>query len=126
MEVFCYLVCDEPTKTCALIDPAFETDRILEEVKSEGYTVTHVINTHGHFDHTSGNAAIIGATGAKLFIHKKDAPQLNKLLSQAMMMMMGGKRSPGADVLLEEGHVIDIGETTVTVIHTPGHTKGGI
>ncbi|MCP4674409.1 MAG: MBL fold metallo-hydrolase [Deltaproteobacteria bacterium] len=126
MEVFCYLVGDEATKTCALVDPAFETDRILEEVKSEGYTVTHVINTHGHFDHTSGNAAIIAATQAKLLIHKQDAPQLKKLISRAMMMMMGGKRSPEADVLLEEEDVIEIGETTLTVIHTPGHTNGGI
>ncbi len=126
MEIFCYLVGDEATKTCALIDPAFETDRILMEVKSEGYTVTHVINTHGHFDHTSGNAAIIGATGAKLLIHKLDAPQLKKLVSRAMIMMMGGKKSPEADVLLEEGDVIDIGETSLTVIHTPGHTKGGM
>ena len=59
---FCYLVGDEALKACALIDPAFETDRILAEADGLGYRVTHIINTHGHSDHTAGNEAIKAAT----------------------------------------------------------------
>ncbi len=126
METFCYLIGDEATKTCALIDPAFGTDRILEEVRQEGFKVTHVINTHSHFDHTSGNAAVVAATDAKICIHKRDAPQLTAMLSRAITAVMGGKRSPKADLLLEDGDAVEIGETSLKVIHTPGHTPGGI
>ncbi|MCP4602635.1 MAG: MBL fold metallo-hydrolase [Proteobacteria bacterium] len=126
MATFAYLIGDESTKTCALIDPAFETDRILAEVKNEGFTVTHLINTHAHFDHTSGNAAIIAATGAKLYIHRDDGQLLKKLVSVAITMVMGGKKSPGADVLLGDGDVIEFGEASLKVIHTPGHTSGGM
>jgi len=64
MVTFSYIVTDTASKTCALIDPAFETEMILNEVKTRGYTVTNVINTHCHSDHTAGNAAILAATGA--------------------------------------------------------------
>jgi len=50
MATFCYLVGDESSKTCALIDPAFDTKKILDEVKKGGYELTHVINTHCHSD----------------------------------------------------------------------------
>lgn len=118
MEVFCYIVGDGVSKTCALIDPAFETERILGEVEKEGYRVTHVINTHHHSDHTAGNAAILAATDAKLLIHRLDGEKLGG--------MMGGKGSPPPDDLLEDNDVIAIGEEQLKVIHTPGHSPGGI
>ena len=65
MATFAYLVGDAASKTCGLIDPAFDTDQILAEAISSGYRVTHIINTHGHSDHTAGNQAIKTATGAK-------------------------------------------------------------
>ncbi len=126
MQIFCYLVGDKSTKTCALIDPAFETSRVLDIVNKEGYTVTHVINTHGHSDHTAGNAAIIESTNAELLIHKHDAKQLDKLFNRAINRMLGGKKSPAPDRLLEDGDIIKIGKTELKVIHTPGHSKGSI
>ncbi|MEE8397586.1 MAG: MBL fold metallo-hydrolase [Desulfobacterales bacterium] len=126
MEVFCYIAGDEVSKTCALIDPAFETERILGEVEKEGYTITHVINTHHHSDHTAGNAAIIAATDAKLLIHALDAGKLGGMVSGAFSRVMGGKGSPPPDVLLEDNDTITIGEEQLKVIHTPGHSPGGI
>ena len=126
MVTFCYLVGDESSKTCALIDPAFETERLLNEVKSREYTLTHILNTHFHPDHSAGNAAIRAATGAKLLIHKLDARSLVKVFSSAFSRIIGGKGSPSPDVLLDEDDIINIGETAVKVIHTPGHTAGGI
>ncbi len=126
MQIFCYLLGDETTKTCALIDPAFETRRILDTAKKEGYTVTHVINTHGHSDHTAGNSDIIAATKANLLIHKNDAGQLDKLFNRAITRMLGGKKSPPPDRLLNDGDIITIGESDLKVIHTPGHTRGSI
>ncbi|HBN26481.1 MAG TPA: MBL fold metallo-hydrolase [Desulfobacteraceae bacterium] len=126
MEIFCYMIGDEKTNKCALIDPAFETSRILDEVKTAGFRVTHLINTHSHSDHTAGNAAIIKATGAKLLIHKMDAKSLGKLMNSAFSRVMGGKGSPKPDILLEDNDEIKIGEISLKIIHTPGHTKGGI
>ena len=126
MANFCYLVGDEITKTCALIDPAFETDRILNEVESQGFKVTHIINTHGHSDHTAGNKEIKEATGAKLLIHELDANKLGKVLHNTFSRVLGGKGSPKPDVLLKDNDIIHLGESRLTVLHTPGHTPGGI
>jgi glyoxylase-like metal-dependent hydrolase (beta-lactamase superfamily II) len=126
MAVFCYLIGDESSRTGALIDPAFETDRILAVVKEKGYRITHVINTHCHSDHTAGNAAIIAATGAQLLIHELDAENLTKMLNRGFTRILGGKTSPRPDILLKDNDVITIGSTVLNVIHTPGHTPGGI
>ncbi|UCE55460.1 MAG: MBL fold metallo-hydrolase [Desulfobacterales bacterium] len=126
MATFCYLIGDENTKTCALIDPAFETDRILEKAKESGYRVTHVINSHAHSDHTAGNEAITAATGARILIHELDARRLEAFLNKTFSRMLGGKGSPRPDVLLKDNDLIKIGEMNLKVLHTPGHTPGGI
>lgn len=126
MDIFCYLVGDPVARTCALIDPAFETARILSTAAESGYKITHVINTHCHADHTAGNAAIIATTGAKLLIHHRDAKGLTRAANKAFARVLGGKGSPAPDVLLEDGDSIRIGSGRLTVILTPGHTPGGI
>ncbi len=126
MAAFCYVVGDEKTRTCGLIDPAFETGRILSQVGDLGYKVTHIINTHGHADHTAGNRTVRAATGAKLLIHEQDAPLLERPLNRVLSRLLGGKGSPRPDILLKDRDAIGIGFTTLTVLHTPGHTPGGI
>ena len=126
MAVFCYLLGDEHTKTCALIDPAFNTERILSEAQRLQYRITHVINTHGHSDHTAGNQAVIEATGAQLLIHELDAQRLGKVLHNTFSRLLGGKGSPRPDVLLHDDDMVRIGETQLKVLHTPGHTPGSI
>jgi glyoxylase-like metal-dependent hydrolase (beta-lactamase superfamily II) len=126
MDTFCYILGDENSKTCALIDPAFDTDRILATVGKAGLAVTHIINTHGHSDHCAGNEAVKSVTGAKLMIHAADAEKLGKLLHSAFARILGGKGSPQPDALLEDGDTIAVGETQLTVLHTPGHTAGSI
>jgi hydroxyacylglutathione hydrolase len=126
MATFCYIIGDETTKTCALIDPAFETTRIMSLVKEGAYSVTYVINTHNHSDHTAGNATIISATGAKLVIHEKDAGKLVRMINKTFSRVLGGKGSPVPDILVKDGDIIEIGKTGLKVLHTPGHTPGGI
>jgi hydroxyacylglutathione hydrolase len=124
---FCYLVGDETSKTCALIDPAFETDRILTEADRLEYRVTHIINTHGHSDHTAGNEAVKAATGAQLLIHALDAGRLGKVVHKTFSRILGGKGSPAPDVLLNDNDFIQISDgTNLRVIHTPGHTPGSM
>ena len=126
MENFAYLIGDEASRTCAIIDPAFDPQKILNTANTTGFTITHVINTHGHSDHTSGNAAIIEATDAQLCIHRADADQVTRLLTRAISRFLGGKGSPPPSRLLEDNDIINIGQTDLRVIHTPGHTPGSI
>jgi glyoxylase-like metal-dependent hydrolase (beta-lactamase superfamily II) len=126
MATFCYLIGDRKSKTCALIDPAFETDRILEKAKENEYRITHLINTHAHSDHTAGNGAIKAATDAEIYIHELDARRLEKFLNKTFSRMLGGKGSPKPDILLKDNDIINIGEIHLNVLHTPGHTPGGI
>ncbi len=126
MDTFGYVIGDQQTKTCALIDPAFDTQRILKIAGEMGFKVTHVINTHCHSDHTAGNKAIMAATGAKLLIHEADAGRLSTIVNSAFSRVLGGKSSPKPDVLLQDNDDIFIGTTRLKTIHTPGHTPGGI
>ena len=125
MAVFCYLVADPETKTCALIDPAFDTQRLLELVKKQDYSIAYVINTHAHCDHVAGNASILAQEG-RLLIHHQDAGQLNSLLNRCLARILGGKGSPKANQLLHHGDEISIGNGRLKVIHTPGHSPGSI
>jgi hydroxyacylglutathione hydrolase len=126
MAVFCYLVCDEKTREAALIDPAGDYDLIMGKVKEHGAQVRYVINTHGHWDHTSGNDHIIKKTGAGLLIHSADAKSLSGIAGKILSRFLGGKGSPAPVRTLEDGDEIALGNTSLKVIHTPGHSEGSI
>lgn len=126
MALFAYLAGDPESGTCAVIDPSCDTERILTAAREKNWNITQVINTHGHADHTSGNAAMIRATGATLSIHRLDAPALSTFLNKGFTFFLGGRPSPKADRLLEDGDEIVVGASRLKVIHTPGHTRGGI
>ncbi len=126
MDVFSYLVGDEQSGTCALIDPAFESEKILSVVDEKGFRVSFIINTHSHADHTAGNAKILRKTGARLLIHEKDADGLTLLRNRVFARLLGGQGSPKPEILLKDGYIINIGDLSLEVIHTPGHSPGSI
>ncbi len=120
----CYILGDEQTKTCALIDPGQKAPQIMEAVRELGYEVKLILLTHGHYDHVMAVPQIIRETGAKLYIHKKD----QWLLSCDDVLRYGtraeGYTVPNVDGYLEDGMEIPVGALTVRVLHTPGHTAG--
>jgi len=126
MAVFSYIVGCEQEKECLVIDPAGSIKRILTRTADLGLTVRYVVNTHGHADHTSGNNALLSKTGAKLVIHREDAGRITGGLNKAMSFAMGKRPSPGAQVLVSDKDSIRLGQTGLTVFHTPGHTPGCI
>ena len=126
MAVFSYIVGCEQEKECLIIDPAGSIDRVLSRTEALGLTVTTVVNTHGHADHTSGNNALISRTGARLVAHEKDADRITAGLNKAMSLVMGKRPSPGAHFHVKDGDFIKLGKTGLSVLHTPGHTPGGI
>ncbi|MDZ7698845.1 MAG: MBL fold metallo-hydrolase [Deltaproteobacteria bacterium] len=86
----------------------------------------YVVNTHGHADHTCGNRAVLSKTGAELLVHEADAPEILRGLNRAFTFVMGKRPSPAAHRTVTDGECIPIGQTGLTVIHTPGHTPGSI
>ena len=126
MDIFCYLIIDEASKSAAVIDPAFDTGKIIACLSERGMKLTHIINTHGHADHTAGNAAIQKATQAKLALHREDLPHLKGLLHKTFSFFLGGQGSPLPDLLLEDGDTLWVGGIRLLVLHTPGHTRGSL
>ena len=122
----CFIVGCEETKAAAVIDPGDETDRILMSLAESSLTVKYIINTHGHFDHVGGNLKMKEATGADLLIHPLDAPMLSTLSASAAAWGLSAENSPKPDRTVEEGDTISFGTIHFNVIHTPGHTPGGI
>ncbi len=126
-----YVVWDEETKEAIVIDPAFSTEAegkktVLQLIETNGLDVKYIINTHGHADHTSGNGVVKKATGALILIHELDAPLLGASGQEWASMFGIRLTSPSTDETLHEGDTISIGTVTLSVLHTPGHTPGGI
>lgn len=126
MGVCCYIGACEETKQGVIIDPGGNEDDILAACRAENITVKYIINTHGHPDHVCGNAKLKEATGAEIVMHAADAdffeqPQVEQFFSQ-----LGLPASPPVDKRVEDGDTITFGNERLKVIHTPGHTPGGI
>lgn len=126
LEVNCYIVGCPATGKAAVIDPGGDVDRILQLLERHHLTPVMVINTHGHFDHIGGNRQLIEATGCALLIHREDAPLLPRANEHAILFGLQTELSPAPTRLLDDGDIIELGELSIRVIHTPGHSRGGI
>lgn len=122
----CFILGCERTRKAAVIDPGAESGKILLKLASLNLTVDCIINTHGHFDHVGANKKIKEATGAPLMIHAADEPMLSLLKQMAAQFGLSTENSPQADRRLQDGDTVQVGDITLQVIHTPGHTPGGI
>lgn len=126
MAVCCYIVSCDQTGEAAVIDPGGEEDRILDLVQKSGLTVKYIIDTHGHPDHVCGNGRIKEATGAEIIMHREDALFFWQPEVREYFAMLGLQESPPPDILVDDGKIISIGSENLQVLHTPGHTPGGI
>jgi glyoxylase-like metal-dependent hydrolase (beta-lactamase superfamily II) len=124
--VFCYLVTDPGTREAMLVDPGAEPGRILGRVRERDARVRWIVCTHAHPDHVGAAARVKKDTGASVVIHRKEAETLGKLNHRVLVRLMGGKPVGDADVLVEGGDRLEIGPRAVGVLHTPGHSPGGI
>jgi len=122
----CFIAGCEDTHEAVVIDPGDEADRILLSLAESKLKVKYILNTHGHFDHVAANKKMKDATGADLIIHALDAPMLSQISDTATMWGLAADDSPPPDQTAEEGDIINFGNLSLKVIHTPGHTQGGI
>jgi len=123
--IFSYLIGDEQAKEGLLIDPSDGHDLLVKEAKAHDLAIKYIVNTHCHIDHTMGNAEMVRRTGAKVIIHEADAAGLLDTPSN-ILDMFGAKVPPPADILVSDGDLIQVGNVALKVIHTPGHTPGGM
>jgi hydroxyacylglutathione hydrolase len=124
--VNCYLVGCETTGDAMIIDPGDMGDMVLARARELNLQVKHIINTHGHADHIKDNGLIKDRTGAPIWIHPLDAPMLpvpNHNLSAFFGFSIS---SPPADKFLEDRQEFKLGALSFKIIHTPGHSPGGI
>ena len=126
MDVFCYIVSCPVKKEALVIDPAGNEEDIVERINQNGLILKYIVNTHGHADHTCGNAKMKDLTGAQIIMHEEDDKVFNSPEGQVMARQMGFALSPHADIFVKDGDEISIGDVTLKVIHTPGHSPGGI
>ncbi len=126
LQVNCFILADEKTKEAVVIDPGDDAQTILKVIREKDLKVKYVVNTHAHVDHVGANKAIKEATGAQLLLHEADAPLLAAAASQSRSFGMDPVSSPAPDRYVKQGDVLSAGEVSLEVLHTPGHTPGGI
>jgi len=121
----CYIVGSESGRQGMIIDPGDEANKILNRVKNLGLDIKYIVLTHGHLDHTGALKEVKEATGAEIAIHADDVSTLNDK-SLSLFFGISYPSSPSPNRLLKGGDSISIGKLSFAVIHTPGHTPGGI
>ena len=118
LETNCYVVSDEDTMECAVIDPGDESNTILYYLEDNHLKCRAILITHGHYDHVGAVLPVMEETGAPVYINEKDSGD----------DYQGGSKLPAAQVgkFYSEGDEVRVGGLTFRVLETPGHTPGGV
>lgn len=122
----CFLVADQASREAVLIDPGDFGPEVEALAQPEGFRIGRVICTHGHVDHVMGAARAKRALGAQLWLHAGDLPQLDRLPQVAEMFGFGAPERPAIDHHPADGERFALGAHEGRVIHTPGHSPGGV
>ena len=122
--VNCYILADGG-EAC-VIDPGSEADKIVQISNNMGAKITKILLTHGHFDHIGAVKSLAEKTGAKVYVHKEDEIMLSDNEKNLNFMSEVKVEKCSADVLLNGGEVLKVGEKELKIYHTPGHSAGGI
>ncbi len=121
-----YLVIDDASGHCAVIDPTWDTEPMLDLVRTRGLSVAWILNTHGHCDHIVNNRMFVEATGAPLALHRDDLDFVEGLEDQLVMFGLAPASSPPPDRFLVPGETVEVGTLKLEVRHTPGHSPGSV
>ena len=125
----CYIVGSEKTGEGMIIDPTAESETILEHVRQLGLTIKLIVATHSHVDHIMALREVKEATGAPFAMHEAESSGgMMQGMARVMGLIMSGSfdAPPKPERLLKDGDTIEIGDLSFTVLHTPGHSPGGI
>lgn len=125
----CFIVGSETTKKGMVIDPGADANSIQRTVRELGLSVVLIVATHNHIDHIGALRQVKDSTGADYAVHEADTESMMPAIFSRMMGIVAGgslKSAPKPDRLLHGGDIIEIGDLRFEVLHTPGHSPGGI
>ena len=120
----CYIVWASGSSRCAVIDPGFEPQTVLNRLAELGLTLDAVLLTHGHFDHVGAVEALVATTGCKLWMSQSDYTQRKNPMNDYLYPLHDKDFCEVS--FCEEGEIICVGNLRFSVMETPGHTEGGV
>ena len=126
LQTNCYLLGCQETKQAAVIDPSWSGKLIAEKAEEEGWSITHILLTHSHFDHVAGLAELREQTLAPIYIHPDAIPMLENAELAAGMWQIRIDKPPVPDKMLDDKQEISVGNVTLRVLFTPGHAPGHV
>ena len=121
-----YILIDEETKKCAVVDPGGASDKILTYLKKNSLELEYILLTHGHGDHIGAVNYIKSKTNATIVAHSDEKELLNDIRKNLSYSMHCGPQELNADVYVNDKDKLELGNLKLSFIHTPGHTKGSM
>ena len=126
LETNCYIIADEKSRIAAIIDPGDNANEIINAVHEAKLKIKYIFLTHGHCDHIAALKEVKETTDAKIVIHEQDAHMLSSAESNLSFLLGEEFTQPLPDIKLTDNKEFKIGDLVLNIIHTPGHTSGGI
>lgn len=127
LEANCYLVVDEATKAAVIIDPGDDPDEIVDAIQNENADLKYILLTHGHFDHSFSAGELQQVFDVDVLMHEADIPLLEGSHELVTLLYdIDRYVKPGFGRFLTDGDTITFGEMALRVVHTPGHSQGGL
>jgi len=126
LESNCFIIAEENTREAVVVDPGDEPDRILDLITENDLKVKYIVCTHAHFDHVGAVPEIKKETGAEILMHRDELEIYNRSRDFAAMWGYEIEILPDPDTFVSEGDLIKIGGLIFEILHTPGHSPGGI
>jgi len=126
LENNCFMIADEKTAECIVTDPGDEPGRIIDLIKENNFRVKYILCTHAHFDHVGALPEVKEETGAQIVLHSDDLIIYRNATEYAKSWGFEIDPLPEPDLLVSEGDILRIGSLEFRVLHTAGHSPGGI
>lgn len=120
-----YIIYNNISKEAIVVDPAAEAEKIIKYLKEHDLVCSAIMLTHGHFDHILGVKDLKEATGADIYAHEEEINLLENPNLNASFQV-GQAYTVSVDVPLKDGQILDLIGQKIKVLHTPGHTAGGV